>query len=94
MMNKDTTARAYGIVLATMFAVLVTDLVYGVWPRIHIALLLTMCILLGAGFFILGIWIIAYRVEDLNRKLPISGAEHRRRKREFYEWLRRSQERR
>src|SRR5712691_6588677 len=39
MMNKDTTARAYGIVLATMFAVLVTDLVYGVWPRIHIALL-------------------------------------------------------
>jgi hypothetical protein len=87
MMNKDTTARAYGIVLATMFGILVTDLIYGVWPQMHIALLLAICILLGAGFFILGLWIISYRIDELNRKLPLSGKELRRRKNEFYDWL-------
>ena len=33
MMNKDIFARAYGMVLATIFAILITDLVYGIWPR-------------------------------------------------------------
>ena len=78
MMNKNTYARAYGIVLATIFAALVTDLVYGVWPQLHAALLLAMCIILGAGLYILGLWMMSYRVEGLKRKLPISGAERRR----------------
>ena len=88
MMNKSTYARAYGLVLATMFAILVTDLVYGVWPQLHAALLLAMCIILGAGFYILGLWIMSYRIEELKRKLPISGAERRRRNKHFYDWLR------
>jgi hypothetical protein len=88
MMNKTTTARAYGIVLATMFSILVTDLVFGVWPRLHVVLLLAMCLVLGIGFYVLGIWIMSYRIEELKRKLPISGAERRRRNKQFYDWLR------
>jgi hypothetical protein len=87
-MNKTTYARAYGIVLATMFAILVTDLVYGVWPQLHAALLLAMCFILGAGFCIVGLWMMSYRAEELKRKLPISGAERRRRNKQFYDWLR------
>jgi hypothetical protein len=88
MMNKDTTARAYGIVLATTFGILITHLIYGVWPQMQGALLLAIGILLGAGFFILGLWIFSYRIDQLRRKLPISGAEHRRRNKQFYDWLR------
>jgi hypothetical protein len=88
MMNKNKYARAYGIVLATIFAILVTDLVFGIWPQLHAALLLAMCIILGAGFYVLGLWIMSYRIEELKRKLPISGAEHRRQNRQFYDWLR------
>jgi hypothetical protein len=88
MMNKTSTARAYGVVLATMFATLITDLVFGVWPRLHVALLLAMCLVLGVGFYILGVWIISCRAEELKRKLPITGAERRRRNKQFYDWLR------
>jgi len=88
MMNKSTYARAYGLVLATMFAILVTGLVYGVWPQLHAALLLVMCMILGAGFYILGLWIMSYRIEELKRKLPISGAERRRKNKQFYDSLR------
>jgi len=93
MMNKSTYAKAYGIVLAIVFVILVIDLVFGVWPQLHGALLLAMCIILGAGFYILGLWMMSYRIEELKRKLPISGAERRRRNKQFYDWLR-SQERR
>jgi hypothetical protein len=88
MMNKSTYARAYGIVLATTFAMLVTDLVFGIWPQLHAALLLTMCIILGAGLYILGLWIVSHRIEEIKRKLPTSGAERRRRGKQFYDWLR------
>jgi hypothetical protein len=91
MMNKNTSAQAYGAVLATIFASLVTCVVHDIWPGLHFSLILIMFITLWVGFLITGIWIIRYRSDELNRKLPISGTEHRRRKREFYEWLRRSQ---
>jgi len=91
MMNKNTTAWSYGAVLATTFAIVVTYLVLGVWPGLHISLILIMFAGLWGGFFITGIWIVRYRSNELNRKLPTSGMEYRRRKREFYEWLRRSQ---
>jgi len=45
-------ARAYDVVLATMFVILVTDLIFGIWPQLHAALLLAMCIILGTGFFV------------------------------------------
>ncbi len=87
MMNKNTTAQAYGIILATMFSILVTYVIYGAWPGLHISLILILFIGLWAGFYLAGIWAILYRPEELNRKFPLSGKELRRRKNEFYDWL-------
>jgi len=42
-----------------------------------------MCIILAAGVYILGLWIMSYRIEELKRKLPISGAERRRKNKQF-----------
>jgi cell division protein FtsW (lipid II flippase) len=81
MMNKNTTARIYGLVLGTMFAIVVTFVVYHLWRTIPIPLILLMFIGLWAGFFITGLWI-------FNRNFPISGAERRRRNKQFYDWLR------
>jgi hypothetical protein len=88
MMNKDTYARAYGLVLAITFAILIADLVLGVWPRLRGALFLAISILMATGVYIVGLWIMSYRMNELKRKLPISGAERRRKNREFYDWLR------
>ena len=81
MMDKNTTARAYGVILATMFAIMVTLAVYEVWPGLHTSMILLMFIGLWVGFFLTGIWIIT-------REFPISGAERRRRNKQFYDWLR------
>jgi hypothetical protein len=94
MMNKDTTALCYGAVLATTFATVVTSLTIGFWHGLQISLILMIFFGFWIGFFITGIWVVRYRSEELDKKLPISATDYRRRKKEFYEWLRRSQERR
>ncbi len=88
MMNKNTSALASSLVVATTSAIVVTYLVSGGWPGLHIALLLAIFVGLWIGFFVMGVWIMFYRADELDRKLPISGAERRRRNRQFYEWLR------
>jgi Ni/Fe-hydrogenase subunit HybB-like protein len=93
MMNKDTTALAYGVVMATIYAVLATSVVYGIWQGLHLAPISFVFVCLWVGFCLALIWRF-YRKDELDRKFPISAAEHRRRKREFYAWLRRSQPRR
>ncbi len=80
-MKKSTTARIYGIVLATVFAIVVTFVVYGFWRGMHTSVIVLIFISLWVGFFRTGIWI-------FNREFPISGAEHRRRNKQFYDWLR------
>jgi hypothetical protein len=87
MMNKNTTAQAFGVLLATMYAGLITFMVYSRWPRLHIALTLLIFIGLWSGFYLAGVWAILYRREELNWKFPISGRELRRRRKEFYNWL-------
>ena len=77
MMNKDTYARAYGLVLAITFAILIANLVFGVW-RLRGALFLAISILMAAGVYVVGLWIMSYRIDELKRKLPVSGAERRR----------------
>jgi len=79
MLNKNTSARAYGIVLATVFAIMVTYLAYRIWENISLVLLIFTG--LWVGFFLTGIWI-------FTREFPISGAERRRRNKQFYDWLR------
>jgi hypothetical protein len=87
MMKKDTAARAFGIVLATLFAVGSASLVYRLWHGKHIALIFPIFIGLWIAFFLAASWII-HRPDELKRKLPISGAEHRRKNKQFYDWLR------
>jgi hypothetical protein len=94
MMNKNTTAWCYGAVFASTFAIVVTSLAIGVWRGLQIWLALMIFFGFWVGFFITGIWVVRYRSEELNKKFPISVTDYRRRKKEFYEWLRRSQERR
>ena len=81
MMNKSTNARIYGIVLATVFGIVVTFVIYGFWREMRISVILLIFIGLWVGFFGTGIWI-------FNREFPISSAERRRRNKQFYDWLR------
>jgi hypothetical protein len=87
MMNKNTTAIAYGIVLATMYATLVTSVIYGIWPGLKMLPVLLVFVSLWVGFCLAGIWSI-YRKDELARKFPVSGPEHRKRNMQFYDWLR------
>jgi hypothetical protein len=81
MMNKSTTSRVYGIFLATPFSIAITFAICRLWPGIQTPLVLLIFIGLWVGCFITGVWI-------MNRSLPISGAERRRRNKQFYDWLR------
>jgi hypothetical protein len=88
MMNKSTTAWVLGVVGATMYAIVVTYVVYGVWPEMHFALISVTFAVLWIGFCLAIVWAMLYRREELNTKFPISGAERRRRNKQFYDWLR------
>jgi hypothetical protein len=81
MMNKNTTARAYGICIATTFAILVTFVFHSFWRDMPGLLVVLIFIGFWLGFFVTGLWI-------FNREFPISGAERRRRNKQFYDWLR------
>jgi hypothetical protein len=81
MMNKGTAARAYGVILATFFAITVTFIVYRLFPGMNPSLMWPMFIGFWVGFFLTGIWI-------FNREFPVTGAERRGRNKQFYDWLR------
>lgn len=81
MMNKKTTARVYGTVIATVFAIAVTFVVYGLWRGMPTAMILLMFIGLWVGFFLTGVWV-------FTREFPISSAERHRKNKQFYDWLR------
>jgi hypothetical protein len=81
MMNKSTAARAYGIVLATVFAIVVTFVAYRLFPEMNPSAMVPIFIVFWVGFFLTGVWI-------FTREFPITGAERRRKNKEFYDWLR------
>jgi hypothetical protein len=87
MMNKNTTALAYGAFYATIYATLAITAIYGFWPQLHVAPMLFMFVCLWVGFGLALTWS-RYRRDELHRKYPVSGAENRRRKKQFYDWLR------
>jgi hypothetical protein len=63
MMNKSTTTLAYGIALATVFAIAVTFVVSGLWPGMHTAqMLLDVYGTLGRFF--------CYRNLDIQPRIP------------------------
>ncbi len=81
MMNKSTAARAYGVILATVFAVAVTFIGYRLFPGMNPSLMLPMFVGFWVGFFLTGIWI-------FNQEFPVTGAECHRRNKQVYDWLR------
>jgi hypothetical protein len=87
MINKKNIGRLYGVCLATMYATLVTAIVYGLWRGLHVTLVFIVFVTLWIGFYFTGIWIAVDRPDELRKKNPISSKELSRRKREFYDWL-------
>jgi hypothetical protein len=80
MMNKKTAAHGFGVALATPLAIGATAVAYKAWPQLHISLILIF-IGLWAALFKTVVWV-------FTRELPVTGAERRRRNKQFYDWLR------
>jgi len=87
MVEKKNIGRFYGVCLATIYATLITVMARGVWHGLHIALTLLLFISLWAGFYFAGVWASTERRAELNKILPISSKELRRRKKALYDWL-------
>lgn len=85
--NTKNIGRAYGASLALIYATLVTLAVWGFWHTMPAMVGLLLFIGLSIGFYLAGIWVFTERIPELNRKLPISSTEVRRRRKEFFEWL-------
>lgn len=85
MIGKRNVERLYGVLLATMYATLVTGIIYGLWRALHIGSVLSIFVCLWIGFYFTGIWVAVDRPAELKSKLPFSGKELRRRKKEFYD---------
>ena len=85
MIRKKNVGRLYGACLATIYATLITGIVYGFWVTAHLALLIFA--VLWIGFYFTGIWTIVDRPAELSRKFPVSSKELHKRKKAFYDWL-------
>jgi hypothetical protein len=86
MIGKRNIGRFYGVLLATMYATLVTGIIYGL-SRPPLGWVFVLFVALWIGFYFAGVWAAVDRPAELNRKLPLSSKELRRRKKEFYDWL-------
>ena len=73
--------------LATVFAFVITSIVYGFWPSIRIKLALLFFAGFWTAFYVAGLWIFLVRPAELEKKFPLSAQELRRRRDEFYRWL-------
>ena len=86
MISKRTNGRFFGVLLATMYAGLITSAVR-FWFGLHIAATLLIFIGFWTGFYFAGLWAMVDRPAELDRKFPISNKELRARKKAFYSWL-------
>jgi hypothetical protein len=84
--NKKNIGRALGILLATIYAGLITAAVH-TWTGLHTAPTLLVFAGLWIGFYFAGIWAATDRPAELDKRFPISSKELRRRKKTFYDWL-------
>jgi len=85
MIGNKSIARFLGVWYAAVFGSVIMFGIHFLWPDVSAAVLLLVS---GAGFvvfYFVGRWI-AVRTE-LNKKLPTSGKELKRRTKAFYEWL-------
>jgi hypothetical protein len=87
MFSKNTSGRLYGACLAVVYVCLVVAAVNGLWSRIGAWPTAILLLALGLGFYLAGVWAFLDRPVELDRKIPVSSKELRRRKKEFYDWL-------
>jgi hypothetical protein len=87
MLKKRTIGRAFGVCLALIYGSLIATGVWDLWSRIGVWPSVIILVLLGVGLYRVGVWISVDRPAELNRKIPISSKELRRRTKEFYDWL-------
>jgi len=87
MIGKKNQGRFYGVLLATMYATLVTGIIYGLWSALHIGSVVSIFVALWIGFYFTGVWAAGDRPAELKRKFPVSSKDLRRRKKEFFDWL-------
>ena len=83
VIGKKALARAFGILLATVFAALITVLLA---RRLSPAVALPIFIVLWIVIYFAGVWS-EQRREELARKIPVNSKELRRRTKAFYDWL-------
>jgi dipeptide/tripeptide permease len=79
MMNKTTAAQGFGVALATPLAIGTAAVAYK--AQLHIFLIPMIFIVVWVGLFKTVVW-------TFMRKLPVTSAEHRRRNKNLYDWLR------
>ena len=80
MLDKRTVGRAFGVCLALVYGGLLWTRVAALWHRIGVWPSAIVLLLLGVGFYRVGIWTAVDRPAELKRKIPISGNELCRRK--------------
>jgi hypothetical protein len=88
MIGKRNIGRIYGASLATIYATLVTGIIYPFWSGFHsFAAILLIFSALWIGFYAAGFWAAVDRPAEFRRKIPTSAKELRRTKKEFFERL-------
>jgi hypothetical protein len=85
MIGKKSIARIAGVLYAAVFGSLITFGIYAHWSNVSIALLVPLAAVVFVAFYFVGRWIEVR--SELNKKLPTSGKELRRRTKEFYDSL-------
>jgi 1,4-dihydroxy-2-naphthoate octaprenyltransferase len=83
MMGRKRSEQIFGALFATTYAALITG---GLSHQLRIATLLSVFAASWIVIYFVGVWI-ERRREDLDKKIPVSGKELRRRRKQFYDWL-------
>jgi hypothetical protein len=86
VIGKQNIGRLYGVCLATVFTSLIAAGTHELW-REHTITALPILVLLWIGFYFTGRWVAVDRPAELNKKIPVSSKELRRRTKAFYDWL-------
>ena len=85
MIGKKSIARISGVLYAAVFGSLITFGIHAHWSSMSTALLIPLSAAVFVAFYFVGRWI--ELSSELNKKLPTSSKELRRRTKEFYDSL-------
>ena len=75
-----------GVFVATVFAPLVTLAIHS-WVVLRPLVTAVVLLVLWVGFYMAISWAVGERRSELDRKFPITSSEHRRRRKQLYDWL-------